>query len=184
MCSSDLSELLDIAYFDKELIAEASKRSGVCQDFLEKADEKAPSLLDYALISGFGNENVLSSGNFYVLQSNVITSVAEEKSCVIVGRSADYILRNHPCCINLFIHAPKKFRIKQVAHRLELTNHAAEVLIDKNDKTRAKFYNFYTDKTWGASSSYNLSVDSSMLGIEETAQSIKEFIIKYLTKTK
>ncbi len=175
-----LAELLNIAYYDKELIEEASRRSGVSRDFIERADEKAPSLLDYALLSGFGSENILSSGNFYVLQTNVILSVAGERSCVIVGRSADYILRNHPNCINLFIHAPKDFRRSQITQRLKITKEEAEEMMEKNDKTRAKFYNFYTDKTWGASASYHLSVDSSKLGLEETARYIKGFIDKAL----
>lgn len=175
-----LADMLGIAFYDKELIEEASRRSGVSCDFLERADEKAPNLLDYALLGSFGNENVLSNGNFYVLQSNVILSLSKERSCVIVGRSADYILRNHPHCINLFIHAPAEFRKKQVAQRMQLSEDEASVLLDKHDRSRAKFYNFYTDKVWGKASSYHLSVDSSLLGLEQTARYLLDFIEQVL----
>lgn len=171
-----LAAMFQISFYDKELIDEASRRSGVSTDFLERADEKAPNLLDYALLGNFGSESVLSNGNFYVLQSNVILSLAKEKSCVIVGRSADYILRNHPRCINLFIHAPEEFRKKQVVDRLSISKEEALSIMDKHDRTRAKFYNFYTDKVWGKASSYHLSVDSSVLGLEQTAEYLRGFI--------
>lgn len=171
-----LAKMLNISFYDKELIEEASRRSGVSCDFLERADEKAPNLLDYALLGSFGNESVLSNGNFYVLQSNVILSLAKEKSCVIVGRSADYILRNHPHCINLFIHAPEEFRKQQIAQRLAVDLDEAESVMGKHDRSRAKFYNFYTDKVWGKASSYHLSIDSSVLGMEDTAAYLYEFV--------
>ncbi|MGL4292634.1 MAG: AAA family ATPase [Bacteroidales bacterium] len=177
-----LATMFDIAFYDKELIEEASRRSGVSADFLERADEKAPNLLDYALLGNYGNESVLSNGNFYVLQSNVILSLAQEKSCVIVGRSADYILRNHPRCINLFIHAPEDFRMKYVAQRLSITQEQAVCHMDKSDRTRARFYSFYTDKVWGKASSYHLSIDASILGLEKTAEYLKEFVEKILNR--
>lgn len=179
-----LAKMLNISFYDKELIDEASRRSGVSCDFLERADEKAPNLLDYALLGSFGNESVLSNGNFYVLQSNVILSLAKEKSCVIVGRSADYILRNHPRCINLFIHAPEEFRKKQIAQRLSVDLDEAESVMGKHDRSRAKFYNFYTDKVWGKASSYHLSIDSSVLGMENTAAYLYEFVQNVLKLTK
>jgi Cytidylate kinase len=137
-------------------------------------------MLDYALLGNFGNENVLSNGNFYVLQTNVILSIVKERSCVIVGRSADYILRNHPRCINLFIHAPEDFRKRQICSRMFVSEEEALSLMEKNDRQRSKFYNFYTDQVWGKSSSYHLSIDSSVLGIEYTALYLKDFIVKAL----
>lgn len=175
-----LAKLFDIAYYDKELLEEASRRSGVSSDFLSRADEKAPSLLDYALVGTMGSENVLSNGNFYVLQSNVILSLAKERPCVIVGRSADYILRNHPRCVNLFIHAPEEFRRQQVMMREHVSPDEAQSIIDKHDRSRAKFYNFYTDKVWGKAASYHLSIDSSVLGMEQTAAYLAEFVKQVL----
>ena len=162
-----LADMLQIGYFDKELLEEASRMSGVSTDFLEKADEKAPSLFEYALLGSFGNEGVLSNNNCYGLLSRVITEVAEKQSCVIVGRSADYILRNNPNCLNIFIHAPLAVRMAHVAERMKLNDEAALEYIRDKDKCRSKFYNFYTDKTWGKAYSYHICIDSSVLGMEE-----------------
>jgi shikimate kinase len=177
-----IAQRLGITFFDRELIEEASRRSGMSADFLERADEKAPSLLDYALHGGFGSENVLSGGNFYVLQANVISSLAKEQSCVIVGRSADYILRDHPRIVNIFIHAPKAYRQKNVAEREHISQAEALALIEKQDKQRSKFYNFYSDKVWGKSSSYHISVDASLLGMERTVDHLITFIQEVLAK--
>ena len=171
-----LAAKLGIAFYDSELIDEASKRSGVSTNFLERADEKAPNFFDHALYCGLGTDSLMSNDNFYVLQSNVILSLASEKSCVIVGRSADYILRNHPCCINIYIHAPLEFRMKNVIDRQDISLEDAELLINKKDRSRSKFYNFYTDKIWGHASSYDLCIDSSILGIERSSVCINNFI--------
>ena len=111
---------MNIDFYDSEIIDEASKRSGVSSTFLEKADEKAPNFLEYALFSGSTQDNLFSSGNFYILQSNVIINLAGAGSCVVVGRSADSILRNHPVCINLFICATVKCGLKNVMQRMKL----------------------------------------------------------------
>lgn len=177
-----LAAKLGIAFYDSELIDEASKRSGVSTNFLERADEKAPNFFDYALYGGLGTDSLMSNDNFYVLQSNVILSLASEKSCVIVGRSADYILRNHPCCINIYIHAPLEFRMKNVIDRQDISLEDAELLINKKDRSRSKFYNFYTDKIWGHASSYDLCIDSSILGIERSSVCINNFIEMVLQK--
>ena len=171
-----LADMLHIPFYDRELIEEASRRSGLSTDCLERADEKAPGLLDYALLGNFGNESVLSNGNFYILQSNVIMSLAKEQSCVIVGRSADYILRKHKNLVNFFIQAPLEERIHTVSQRMHISRPDAEDMIGKHDKCRARFYNFYTDKEWGKAASYHLTIDSSILGMEETALFLKDFI--------
>jgi cytidylate kinase len=171
-----IAQRLGITFFDRELIEEASRRSGMSADFLERADEKAPSLLDYALHGGFGSENVLSGGNFYVLQANVISSLAKEQSCVIVGRSADYILRDHPHCISVFISAPQADRIARLKALHGISDHEAEVLIEKADRQRSTYYNYYSYKTWGAASTYQLCIDSSVLGIDGTVEYLRSFI--------
>ena len=177
-----LAEMLKVDFYDSEIIDEASKRSGVCTSYLEKADEKAPNFLEYALFSGSNQENILSSGNFYVLQSNVILNLAGKGSCVIVGRSADYILRNHPCCINLFISSPLDFRIRNVMQRMNLSEDAAKVMIERKDRSRMKFYNFYTEKEWGNATSYDLCIDSSILGLQNTAFFLSHFVKEVLVR--
>ncbi len=171
-----LAQRLGVKFYDRELIDEVSHECGVCCDMLERSDEKAPSLLDYALLGGWGNENVLSNGNFYVLQSKVIKRLADTGSCVIVGRSADYLLRDYPEAIHFFIHAPKALRAERLCKRYDVCEEKAIDMIDKKDAQRARYYNFYTEKDWGKSHSYHLSIDSSCLGIEATV----DFLIDYV----
>ncbi len=179
-----LADLLGIAYYDKELITEPSKSSGLSTEYFEKADERAPSSLLSAFsmnwltgAGGIWGEGGLSNEYIFKFQSDVIRHLAEEQSCVIVGRCADYILRNHPRCYNIFIHAPLEDCVRRILSRTtELSEKEAIELAEKKNKLRASYYNFYTDKGWGVASSYDLSVDSSILGCKATAQFICDFI--------
>ncbi|HIX26908.1 MAG TPA: cytidylate kinase-like family protein [Candidatus Barnesiella excrementigallinarum] len=181
-----LSELFGIAYYDKELINEASKSSGLSTEYFEKADERAPSaLLNSFSINwltgagGLWGDGGLSNEYIFKFQSDVIRHLAETQSCVIVGRCADYILRHYPRCYNVFIHAPLEDCVERIICRSpELSRKEAIELAEKKNKLRASYYNFYTDKGWGVSSSYDLSIDSSILGSEATAQFIRDFILK------
>ncbi len=181
-----LADLLGIAYYDKELINEASKSSGLSTEYFEKADERAPSSLLSAFsinwITGAGgiwSDGGLSNEYIFKFQSDVIRSLAEKESCVIVGRCADYILRHHPRCYNIFIHAPLDACVQRILSRTtELSPKEAAELAEKKNKWRASYYNFYTDKGWGVASSYDLSVDSSILGSQDTAAFIRDFILQ------
>lgn len=180
-----LATELGIAYYDKELINLASKESGICGEFFEKADEKTSGSLFQAFAMGlsmnsavFQNNDFLSNDSLFQIQSDVIRKVARESSCVIVGRCADYILREDKNCFNIFIHCPHEDRIKRVCQMHNFSEQQAEDLIVKTDKTRASYYNYYTDKSWGAAASYHLTVDSSFLGIDKTVQYIKAFSAK------
>ena len=181
-----LADLFGIAYYDKELINEASKSSGLSTEYFEKADERAPSaLLNSFSINwltgagGIWGDGGLSNEYIFKFQSDVIRQLAETQSCVIVGRCADYILRQYPRCYNVFIHAPLEDRIERIISRSQgMTRKEAIELAEKKNKLRASYYNFYTDKGWGVASSYDLSIDSSILGSEETAIFIRDFIQK------
>ncbi|MDD2961398.1 MAG: cytidylate kinase-like family protein [Muribaculaceae bacterium] len=179
-----LAQKLNIKYYDKELLAEAANNTGVSKEFFEAADEKSPGFFDnifsynltYNASSFFVESTPLSPGNIYSAQSNVIRDLAEKNSCVIVGRSADYILRNHPCCINIFIHASLDDRIKRITTRKDcLSKEDAKNIAEKKDKLRAGYYNFYTDKEWGKASSYDLCINSTNLSASEVADIIIEF---------
>ena len=178
-----LAEKLGINYYDKELIELAAKESGLCPEVFEKADEKVSKGLVYAFSAGFSNmgiftpsNDILSNEKLFQLQSDTIRNLAENESAVIVGRCADYILRNNLDCVSVFIHANKDFRIKHIIQRQHIKEEEAIVLMNKADKSRAAYYNYYTDKVWGHGSSYNLTVDSSILGIEGTVYFIMDFI--------
>ena len=182
-----LSEAFEIPYYDKELLTEASKESGICEEVFEKADELASNSLSYAMSMGFsymGNfapySDVLSNDGLFKIQSDAIRKIAAKGSCVLVGRCADYILRDDPTMISVFIHNSKEVRIKRIVAALPVTSDQAEELMEKRDKSRASYYNYYTNKTWGASKSYDLSIDASVLGIDETVAFIKMFIEKHL----
>ena len=182
-----LSEAFEIPYYDKELLTEASKESGICEEVFEKADELASNSLSYAMSMGFsymGNfapySDVLSNDGLFKIQSDAIRKIAAKGSCVLVGRCADYILRDDPAMISVFIHNSKEVRIKRIVAALPVTSDQAEELMEKRDKSRASYYNYYTNKTWGASKSYDLSIDASVLGIDETVAFIKMLIEKHL----
>ena len=181
-----LSQLFNIAYYDKELIKEASKESGLNAEYFEKADEKAPGSLRHMLSIGstFGSDGSLCNENIFKYQSDVIQRIAQEHSCVIVGRCADYILRDVPNCFNIFILAPMQNRIERITRTEPIDVKEALLKAEKINMLRAAYYNFFTDKEWGDSSSYLLSIDSSILGSEETAFFIKRFIELKLEQSK
>ena len=179
-----LAEELGISYFDKELINLASKESGICGEFFEKADEKNSGSILKALAMGFSMNNTIFQNNDYLsneslfqIQSDVIRKVAAEQSCILVGRCADYILRENPDCISVFISASPEDRIKRaMEYDNKLSKKDVEEYLHKADKSRASYYNYYTDKIWGAAESYDLCINSSLYGIDKTTEFIKEFV--------
>jgi len=178
-----LAAQFGIGFYDKELINIASKESGLGKEFFEKADEKQSHSIIGGLLglrTNISNEvyvnNYLSNETFFKIQSDVIRDLAEEKSCVFVGRCADYILRDHPRSINVFITADTKDREKRVALDQKLTLVKAHDVIEKTDKKRAEYYNYFSNKVWGAAESYHLCINSSVLGIDETVTFIRRFI--------
>lgn len=127
--------------------------------------------------STFGGEIPMSDDSIYKAQCQVMRDLVDRKSCVIVGRTADYVLRDYCPVISVFLHAPIDDRTKRIIARGDCdTREAAEKRSDKVNKLRAEYYNFYTDKLWGHADSYDLCIDSSLLGIEGTAQFIVEFV--------
>jgi cytidylate kinase len=178
-----LASQFGIAFYDKELIRLASKESGLGKEFFEKADEKESHSFIGGLLglrTNISNEvyvnNYLSNETFFKIQSDVIRDLAEEKSCLFVGRCADYILRDHPRCINVFITADTDDRVKRVVRDQQLTEEKAQEVIEKTDKKRSGYYNYFSNKVWGAAASYHLCINSSVLGIDETVAFISRFI--------
>lgn len=187
-----LAEALGIKFYDKEIIDMAAKESGMSKEIFEKVDETAASSLLYSIVSGtymIGNHmspllDLPINDKLFILESDIIKQVAAKESCVIVGRCADYILRDQSSCINIFIHAPLKTRIQHAINYYRLPGEKAEQKINKIDKKRATYYNYYTGNKWGQTQLYDLSVDSSLLGIEATAEFIKSFILAYQASEK
>jgi len=181
-----LSGELDISFYDKELIEIASKQSGLGREFFEEADEKARHSLLGGLFgwrSSFDEiyiNDYLRYETLFKIQSDVIRQLADRGSCIFVGRCADYVLRENPHCLNIFICADLKDRVKRVAGLHKLSEEKACDLIKKTDKKRADYYNYYSNKVWGAAESYHLCVNSSVLGIDGTAAFIRRFAVQKL----
>ena len=178
-----IARRLGIKLYDKELINLAAEQSGLCAEFFEKADEKESrnvlsTMIGYLrspFAGGCANvPNVLSNDALFKIQSDAIRSIAENGSAVFVGRAADYVLRDLRC-LDVFVSAPLEWRKALVAERSKLSSEEAEKLIVKKDKTREYWYNFFTFGNWGVASNYDLCVDSSILGLEGTADLIIDF---------
>lgn len=180
-----LASRLGISFYDKELINLASQESGLCKEFFEKADEQAskgfvgglfgmrfPFVSDGALPT----MSCLSNDALFKVQSDVIRKLAAEKSCLFVGRCADYILRENPRCVNVFISASREDRVARLCRQHGISEAEAEEMIEKADKRRSAYYNYYSYKTWGAAETYHLCIESTVLGIEKTTDFIEAFI--------
>lgn len=178
-----LSGRLHVPFYDKELIALASQQSGLAEELFEEADEKKRFSLTGGLLGlktsmideGFTN-NYLCNETLFKIQSDVILELARQKSCIFIGRCADYILRDHPCALNVFISADLEDRIERVGAYYQLSEKKALEEIEKTDKKRAGYYNYYSNKQWGVASSYHLCINSSVLGIDVTVDVIQEFL--------
>ena len=120
--------------------------------------------------------DILSNDELFRIQSNAIRNLAEKEACVMVGRCADYILRDNPDCISFFIQNRPDVRIKRIVESMHISEEEAKSLMEKRDKARAAYYNYYTNKVWGASASYDLSINASILGIDATVSFIKDFV--------
>ena len=187
LIGQQLSAELGIGFFDKELIQIASKESGLGKEFFERADEKSKFSLfgDFAglflspLNEGYLN-NYLRNESLFQIQSDVIRQLAEQQSCIFVGRCADYILRHHPRCINIFVCANLDERLQRVKEQQQISSEKALEVIERTDKQRAGYYNYYSNKIWGMATSYHLCVNSSVLGIEESARYIRAFAVERL----
>lgn len=181
-----LSEELGIAMYDKNLIMEVARRSGLNPEIFEKRDERASrskltSLFGFrSLLQGNGSittDSIMNEENLFKIQSQVIRELAGKESCVIVGRCADYILRENPRCVSIFINADPKFRISRMMKE-GMSEEEARTAISRGDRKRAEYYNYYTFKKWGDSASYDLCIDFGKLGGEITP--VKDIIIDYL----
>jgi cytidylate kinase len=170
--------------YDREILNLAAKESGFCEKFFEQNDEHKGFLRSlfhtHTPLLGDNNfyNNNFSQESLFQFQSDAIRKAADECSCVFVGRCADYVLRDHKNIINIFITADMDQRIQRVCDRHKCDRATARKLINNGEDDRASYYNYYTGKKWGHSASYDLCVNSSVLGIEETAKYITEFIKK------
>ncbi|MBR4668501.1 MAG: cytidylate kinase-like family protein [Butyrivibrio sp.] len=171
-----------IKYYDKELLSRAAKESGFCEEMIQNHDERPTNSFLYNLVMdtysfGYNASSFVDmpiSHKVFLAQFDTIKKIAEEGPCVIVGRCADYALSDFDNVLNLFIHADEDFKIKRIKERFAdvTTDEQAREMMNKKDKQRQSYYNYYSSKKWGRSDSYDLSINSSILGIEGTVKFI------------
>lgn len=186
---SEIAQKLNIPFYDKELITLVCKDSGLNEAIVEKADEKAASSLFQSLMIGtnpFGAFPMATSNlglpdlpindRIFLIQCDAIREIAKKGSCVIVGRCADYVLREERNrLLSIFIHSPLEVRCERAIKVYNIPEKKASQECIRNDRSRSHYYNYFTDKKWGVASNYDLAIDSSILGIEGTAEVLIKF---------
>ena len=177
-----VAKKLGIALYDKEILTIAAEESGIDIEHFEAADEKPTNSFLYSIaMSGqiYSSPNdFLTNDRLFAYQSNAILKAAKEKDGVFVGRCADYILKDIPEAVHIFIHADTECRVKRIMEINNISEAEAKSKIKKADKRRASYHNFYAEGKWGEAVNYDLSINSSVLGIEGTADFICDFVNK------
>lgn len=182
-----LAEKLGVNYYDKDLIKRAAQESGLCPEIMENNDEKPTNSFLYNLVMdtysfGFTNSNYVDmplSHKVFLAQFDTIKKIASEGPCVIVGRCADYALSDFDNVLNLFIYGDMDKRVEKIMNKYNLSEKEAREMILRKDKQRASYYNYYSTKKWGKAETYNLCVDSSVLGRDGTTELLYQFVMDY-----
>jgi len=181
-----VAEKLGIKCYDKEILSVAAKESGLCEKIFEVHDEKPTKSFLYSLVMDTYSMGYTPSGyvdmpighKLFLAQFDAIKSIAASESCVFVGRCADYALEENSDLLSVFVHGTIEHRIQRIKERLNLSNdNEVKEIINKTDKKRAAYYNSYSNKKWGEAKTYNLSIDSSVLGIDGTADLIVDIAL-------
>ena len=175
--ATTIGKALGIEVYDNELISKAAEESGFSKEVFERSDERRSV---FNLFSFFGTERFGSTQNYmgdnelFKIQSDVIRGITDKGPAIFVGRCSNYILRDKTC-LDVFVSAPLDARVARVMERLGISEDEAKARIERQDRTRQTYYNFFTFGNWGAASDYDMCVDSSILGIEGTADLIIDF---------
>lgn len=184
---AQLAKELDIPFYDKELISLAAKKSGIEERIFENADKQAVSSLLYSL--SMGMYNVSSSvidrpdvlplnDRVFIIQHNVIRDLAQKGSCVIVGRCADYVLREDPDAVHVFIHSDLENRVRRAVEDYQFPKEKAAASIQKADKRRAAYYEYYTGRRWGRMEQYDFAFNSDRVGLENVVEFLRDWVLR------
>ncbi len=178
-----IAKELDIPYYDKSLIALAAKESGYSEEVFAHADERATNSLLYSMVTGsYGFAHRVTGGvgdmpindKLFIVQSDIIKKAANEGPCVIVGRCADYILREFPNVLRVFVHGDKNARVRRIVEKELADRKKAPDFVNKKDKQRGNYYNFYTNRRWDDVNNYNLTVDTSLFTMGQAVSLVIE----------
>ena len=178
-----VAEYFGIKCYDKELLSRAAKESGFCEEMIQNHDERPTNSFLYNLVMdtysfGYNASSFVDmpiSHKVFLAQFDTIKKVADEEPCVIVGRCADYALAELPNCVHLFIYADEETKTKRIMERYQLSETKARDMMIKKDKQRQSYYNYYSSKKWGRADSYDLCINSSVLGVEGTVKLIVQY---------
>ncbi|MCI5529961.1 MAG: cytidylate kinase-like family protein [Blautia sp.] len=176
----EVAKYFGIKCYDKELLEHAANDSGICKELFENHDEKPTNSFLYSLVmdtysfgySSAGFTDMPINHKVFLAQFDAIKKLASEGPCVMVGRCADYALSDNKDCFSVFVHADLDWRINRISSKYGKSPKEAKDMINKTDKSRASYYNYYTNKKWGSAAGYSLCLDSSKLGIEGAAKAI------------
>lgn len=182
-----IAEMLNIPFYDKELVELAAKKSNINYEAVKEIDERATNSLLYSIVTGsFGMKGLNApllyempmNDKFFIAQSEVIKELAQKGDCVIVGRCADYVLAEAEGVdlLSLFIYASDNFRADRAAEDLNLTLNRAKDYIHKTDKQRKTYYDYYTSHEWGKMSNYDLCINTEKIGIDNAAKMVVEYL--------
>ena len=179
-----VAEYFGIKCYDKELLTRAAQESGFCEEMIQNHDERPTNSFLYNLVMdtysfGYNASSFVDmpiSHKVFLAQFDTIKKIADEGPCVIVGRCADYALADYKNCINLFIFGDDDVKTKRIMARYDLTEAKAKEMITKKDKQRQSYYNYYSSKKWGRADSYDLCINSSVLGQEGTVKLIIQYV--------
>ena len=183
-----LADKLNFKFYDREIISLASEKSGIHEDHFDAVEKKPTNSILYSVVMGMYSsrgayvklDDVLTDDKIYKLQADIIRDMAKDGSCVFVGRCSDYILRNRENCVNIFLYGDPDDRVKRVMEKENVSENEAKKLISRTDKKRRSYYNYYTNREWGAFSNYDLMIDLSRI----TEESAINIILTYLEHIK
>jgi len=179
-----LAKEYSVPFYDRALIAKAAKESGFAEAAFDNVEMKATNSLLYSIAMGMnaygspdlGYTHLSLDDRIYIAQSDIIRKVADEGPCIIVGRCADYVLRERKDIVNIFIWSSMPFRIKRAIERDGVEPDKAEETITRMDKRRANYYNYHAIEKWGVVTNYHLSIQNDFRGVDKTVEVIKQFI--------
>ncbi len=187
-----LAQHYGIKYFDKELLSRAAQESGFCEEMLRNHDERPTNSFLYNLVMdtytfGYNSSSFVDmpiSHKVFMAQFDTIKKIAEEEPCVIVGRCADYALQEFKNSLHIFIYADEESKLKRIMAKYDISDDKAKDMMIKKDKQRQSYYNYYSTKKWGRADSYDLCINSGVLGIEGTVKLITQYIEEFEAKRK